>query len=207
MSTHNALCPVTFSSHYIGRCRCFCSRYFSIPFRRQCSSMEMQRNRRMQWMARLLRFLAYCIDGQQPVHLEPVDLEAFQEELVTFFRPAEPRPNVPPVLAVVHLPPPPCNRAFQSIGSEAEAPSTQAGHQVGRGTWPTFPDPSPESTVYVRRPDMLNRTGNFHLFRNCPAVLGMPSVLIPIQRQFAHYQTICQQCVIQTYVQRSLPGS
>ena len=167
----------------------------------------MQRDRRMQWIARLLRFLAYCIDGQQPVHLEAVDLEAFQEELVTLSRPSEPMPNAPPRSAAIILPPPPGHRAVQSIRSEAEALLTQSVHQVARGTWPAFPDPPPASSVWVRRPDMLNRTGNFHLFWNCPAILGMSAVLITLQRQCVHHQTICQQCVIQTYVQRSLPGS
>ena len=121
----------------------------------------------MQWIAKLLRFLAYCVDGQQPVRLEPTDLEAFQ----------------------------------------AEALSTQPVQQVGRGSWPTFPDPPPTSNVFVRRPDMLNKTGNFHLVENCPAILGMPAVLITLQRQCVHYQTICQQCIMQTYVQKSLTGT
>ena len=121
----------------------------------------------MQWIAKLLRFLAYCVDGQQPVHLEPTDLEAFQ----------------------------------------AEALSTQPVLQADRGTWPTYPDLPPTSNVFVRRPDMLNQTGNFHLFNNCPVIRGMPAVLITLQRQCVHYQTICQQCVIETYFQRSLTGT
>ena len=158
-------------------------------------------------MARLLRFLAYCIDGQHPVQLEEVDLEALQEELGALARPMTPMPIAAPVVTAGILPPPPGPPDFPPIRPDAVALVPQSSQSVVRGTWPIFPDPPPMSNVWVRRPDMLNRTGNFHLFRNCPAILGMPANLTTLQTQFVHHQTICQQCVIQTYVQRSVPGS
>jgi hypothetical protein len=175
-------------------------------FARHSPSMEIRRYRLLQWMARLLRFLAYCIDGQHPVQLEQDDHEALQEDLNTLARPLRPLPIEEPVVTAGILPPPPGLPDFPPIRPDAIALVPQSDLSGVRGTWPSFPDPPPTSNVWVRRPDMLNRTGNFHLFRNCPALLGMPAILTTLQKQYVHHQTICQQCVIQTYVQRGLPG-
>ena len=228
----------------------------------QFPSMEIRSYWFLQWMARLLRCLAYCIDGQHPVQLEQDDHEALQDDLNTLTQPIRPLPIEEPVVTLGILPPPPGLPAFPPIRTDARAlvhllcrstpevleqddheaspirplpiemPVVTAGmlsslpglpdfrpirpnaraqvpqsDQSGaRGTWPSFPDPPPMSKVWVRQPDILNRTGNFHLFTNCPAILGMPAILTTLQMQFVHHQTICQHCVMQTYAQRGLPG-
>ena len=171
--------------------------------------MEIRRYRLIQWIARLLRFLAYCIDGQHPIQLEPDDHEALQEEINIMARQEWPVPTAAPVVTADILPPPPPPPSLPDAPPRwpevmAIVPLTELAEV--RGTWPTFPDPPPMSTVWVRRPDMLNRAGNFHLFRNCPAILGMPARLTALQTQDVHHQTICQHCVMQTYAQKGLPG-
>ena len=103
-------------------------------------------------MARLLRFLAYCIDGQHPVQLEQDDHEALQEELNALARPLRPLPiAAPEVTADIRPPPPPPPGLPDSlpIRLDVMALVPQSDLSGVRGTWLIFPDPPPTSNVWV----------------------------------------------------------